>query len=286
MNRIGGPQHIREGLLDALAQGSSVTAKVSWLTQSSHSSQNGHSGEASPTALQEPESHIESRPRWIHCTPLLGSDSKPGVYMIVIVDKEEITGSLNARLSTIPVVRSVDLTRETWPGRPIVGGGNSAARFSTTKLYTDYLRREGSSASERPYSRRQTPNRNRASLEEDLRMGRVNSGLARVAPGSRTGTPHTNELLSGQRSSLVQTPTSPNRQYAGVDHVVSFRDHPASRRSIEERESEDGDERAPGPMTASHGYNISMDVGAPTPPRKRSTATDLDDGDGRGGEGA
>jgi hypothetical protein len=283
MDRVGGPQHIREGLLDALAQGSSVTAKISWLTQSSNSSPNNRSGDASPTATHEPESHIESRPRWIHCTPLLGSDSKPGVYMIVMVDKEEITGALNARLATIPVVRSVDLTRETWPQRPVSGVGTSAAKLSTNKLYADYLRREGSSASERPHSRRQTPSRNRTSLEEDIRMGRVNSGLARVAPDPRAGTPYT-ELASGQRSSRVQTPTSPYRPYGVGELALPFRSHPASRQSIRERESED-DELVPPQMGASHGYNVSMDTGAPTPPRQRSTTAEIDYANENRGEG-
>ncbi|PVI08504.1 hypothetical protein DM02DRAFT_679210, partial [Periconia macrospinosa] len=77
MDRIGGPQHVREGILRAFAQGIGVTAKISWLTQT-----------------QQSESLFEGRPRWIHCTPLIGSDMKPGVIMIVMVDKEEITGTL------------------------------------------------------------------------------------------------------------------------------------------------------------------------------------------------
>ena len=32
LDRVGGPQHVREGLSDALSQGDGVTAKVSWLT--------------------------------------------------------------------------------------------------------------------------------------------------------------------------------------------------------------------------------------------------------------
>jgi hypothetical protein len=66
MDRIGGPHHIREGIQDALTQGIGVTAKITWLTQ----------------ARGQAEYGVEGRPRWIHCTPLLGSDDKVGVWMI------------------------------------------------------------------------------------------------------------------------------------------------------------------------------------------------------------
>lgn len=33
--------------------------------------------------------------RWIHCTPLLGSDDRVGVWMVVMVEAEEVTGRLN-----------------------------------------------------------------------------------------------------------------------------------------------------------------------------------------------
>ncbi|KAJ4354512.1 uncharacterized protein N0V89_006249 [Didymosphaeria variabile] len=175
MDRIGGPQYVREGLMEALAQGSSVTAKVSWLTQNLRS----HSADTT-TSTPDPQAYLESRPRWIHCTPLLGSDSKPGVYMIVMVDKEEITGTLNARQNAVPpVVRSRDLTREAGLYRE-ASTGTSAARFTSTKLYADYLRREGTVSENSSYTRRGTPNANRASLEEDVRLGKVNSGLARM----------------------------------------------------------------------------------------------------------
>jgi hypothetical protein len=66
MDRVGGPRHIREGIIDAMTQGIGVTAKITWLTKT-----NG-----------EVERDISSRPRWIHCTPLTGSDGKVGVWMI------------------------------------------------------------------------------------------------------------------------------------------------------------------------------------------------------------
>lgn len=66
MDRVGGPQYIRERLLDALTQGVGVTAQISWLTHASRAERNNTPG----------------KPRWVHCTPLLGSDENVGVWMI------------------------------------------------------------------------------------------------------------------------------------------------------------------------------------------------------------
>ena len=65
MTRIGGPESVREGVLEALQEGVSVTAKVSWL----------------PTASDTDDS-AAGKPRWIHCTPLLGADYRVGVWMV------------------------------------------------------------------------------------------------------------------------------------------------------------------------------------------------------------
>jgi len=88
LDRIGGPQHIRDGIFESLSQGIGVTAKVSWL----HTATNPG----------EKRSSLEGKPRWIHCTPMLGSDEKVGVWMIVMIEKEEITGALNSRTFDLP----------------------------------------------------------------------------------------------------------------------------------------------------------------------------------------
>ena len=64
--RIGGSNRVRDELTQALADGRGVTAKVRWVTKQDN----------------------EGRNRWIHCTPLLGSNSAIGVWMVVIVDEE------------------------------------------------------------------------------------------------------------------------------------------------------------------------------------------------------
>lgn len=75
LDRIGGSNRVRDSLSDALADGSrGVTAKVRWL----------------PHAVPDLESaHAEGRPRWIHCTPLLGQSGAVGVWMVVLVDEKD-----------------------------------------------------------------------------------------------------------------------------------------------------------------------------------------------------
>ena len=67
LDRIGGSTRVREELSAALAEGRGVTAKVRWVTKA---------GE-------------DGRNRWIHCTPLLGSNSLIGVWMVVLVDDDQ-----------------------------------------------------------------------------------------------------------------------------------------------------------------------------------------------------
>ncbi|KAF2209663.1 hypothetical protein CERZMDRAFT_69800 [Cercospora zeae-maydis SCOH1-5] len=70
LNRIGGSSRVRTDLAAALAEGRGVTAKIRWLTRPDEA------GEG------------EGRPRWIHCTPLLGHSGAVGVWMVVLVDEE------------------------------------------------------------------------------------------------------------------------------------------------------------------------------------------------------
>jgi hypothetical protein len=66
MAKIGGSNRVRDELTQALADGRGVTAKVRWVSKTD----------------------VEGRNRWIHCTPLIGSNGAIGVWMIVIVDDE------------------------------------------------------------------------------------------------------------------------------------------------------------------------------------------------------
>lgn len=122
LDRIGGPHHVREGILDALAHGTGVTAKITWLTQST-------------VPGDRESSSLQGKPRWIHCTPLLGSDERVGVWMIVMVEGEEVTGQLNRQQQGA----------ESGLGSPV---GAASSRFTGSKLYAEYLRREGKPAEE------------------------------------------------------------------------------------------------------------------------------------------
>ena len=67
LNKIGGSTRVQDELATALAEGRGVTAKVRWVSK-----------------VDE-----DGRNRWIHCTPLLGSNSQIGVWMIVLVDDNQ-----------------------------------------------------------------------------------------------------------------------------------------------------------------------------------------------------
>jgi hypothetical protein len=74
LDRIGGNSRVRASVGNALADGSrGVTAKIRWLSR------------AVPDLDDSTE---EGRPRWIHCTPLLGQSGAVGVWMVVIIDEE------------------------------------------------------------------------------------------------------------------------------------------------------------------------------------------------------
>ncbi|KAF2463172.1 uncharacterized protein BDR25DRAFT_246288 [Lindgomyces ingoldianus] len=145
MDRIGGPSHIRDGLIDALAAGVGVTAKVSWLTHSTHA-QHSHSNSEGSNGTDGSE-FLEGRHRWIHCTPLMGSDAKVGVWMVVMVEQEAVTGTLNHHSPrNTPLLAVRDFSRDGWPLRGM-GVSAASARFTSAKLYADYLRREGRTGS-------------------------------------------------------------------------------------------------------------------------------------------
>lgn len=92
---------MREGLLDAFESGAAVTAKVTWLPygQDNESMTNGDSRPSSRRGGPPPEQ--AARTRYISCTPLLGSDDQPGVWMVVMVENELVTGSLASRQAAL-----------------------------------------------------------------------------------------------------------------------------------------------------------------------------------------
>ena len=89
LSRIGGPGHVRDGLSEAFESGESVTAKITWLPQGR--------GEDNDYSRPSSRGSDAGRTRYISCTPLLGSDDKVGVWMVVMVENEQVTGTLPSR---------------------------------------------------------------------------------------------------------------------------------------------------------------------------------------------
>ncbi|CAL3962791.1 unnamed protein product [Diplocarpon coronariae] len=74
--KLGGPRQTISALESAFRDGASVTAKVLWLPKDMHAGERGR-GPA------------EVKPRYIRCTPLLGSDDRVGVWMVILVAVDE-----------------------------------------------------------------------------------------------------------------------------------------------------------------------------------------------------
>lgn len=91
---------------------------------------------------------MEGRPRWIHCTPLIGANGRVGVWIVVIIDEDGRAGAGAAAgimAATIPPPdnrrRRKDMGNA---GGFVFGGGGAAAANSTT---TTREKGPGSSAS-------------------------------------------------------------------------------------------------------------------------------------------
>lgn len=111
LDRIGGSPRMRDQLVQALSQGQGVTARVKWLRKKMSHHRNASTDKSSVESTsgeQEPESESEGRMRWLHCTPLVGSNSKIGVWMVVLVDEDAATSKMN---SVKPIINPVT-TRE------------------------------------------------------------------------------------------------------------------------------------------------------------------------------
>jgi hypothetical protein len=87
MNKIGGSTRVRDELTMAMADGRGVTAKVRWISRADE----------------------EGRNRWIHCTPLIGSNGQIGVWMVVIIDDDSETIPRRWRQAppVLPVISTV-----------------------------------------------------------------------------------------------------------------------------------------------------------------------------------
>ncbi|MCJ1400185.1 hypothetical protein MMC11_003389 [Xylographa trunciseda] len=115
LSRIGGPTSIRDGIEDAFAQGAPVTAKVAWLplgksamddddallSDDQEPMHSHHITGRGPNTARHPAGEgiqpQQPRTRWLSCTPLLGSDDRPGVWMVVMVEDTNPTRVVGVR---------------------------------------------------------------------------------------------------------------------------------------------------------------------------------------------
>ena len=98
---------MRTDLAAALGEGRGVTAKIRWLTKA------------------DEDGEGEGRPRWIHCTPLVGHSGAVGVWMVVLVDEE---GSSAAQSTAGRRFRPAP------PVAPVIGGKDWDASQRETRL--------------------------------------------------------------------------------------------------------------------------------------------------------
>ncbi|KAK3994756.1 hypothetical protein QBC44DRAFT_235547 [Cladorrhinum sp. PSN332] len=116
LSRIGGPDRVREELSSAFTRGGVVTARIRWLAG---------------------RQDREGRPRWIHCTPLMGSNGAVGVWMVVIVD-EEVDGVMDLMRRGGGKVAPVIETNERIMGMR-VGGGRKVMYDQTSLASLSHL---------------------------------------------------------------------------------------------------------------------------------------------------
>jgi len=118
MSQIGGSQRVREDLEHALEVGRKVTAKVQWISKPAQT----------------------TRPRWIHCTPLLGINGLIAVWMVILVDDVEEEEKSQAQVPVVPTAsnEAARSTSEALPweaaGKPGLSGalGNGFVEGSTS----------------------------------------------------------------------------------------------------------------------------------------------------------
>ncbi|KAL8849915.1 MAG: hypothetical protein Q9221_005134 [Calogaya cf. arnoldii] len=109
LSRIGGPSHVRSGLANAFENGEDITAKITWLPQGRPDTEgslagragSNHGGRQNHNTNVSNQGNSEGRTRYISCTPLLGSDDRVGVWMVVMVENEAVTGSLPSRANAL-----------------------------------------------------------------------------------------------------------------------------------------------------------------------------------------
>ncbi|CAI6335917.1 unnamed protein product [Periconia digitata] len=161
LDRIGGSDRVRDSLSEALADGTrGVTAKVRWLSSAS--------------ATVDPE-RPEGRPRWIHCTPLLGSSGAVGVWMVVLVDDDKASSTPRRFRQAPPVADTRRSQQHQHQPQPQQRGRRHDSSHLESNHDFDSLRAGSRNGSKHP-SRHNSPGgggRSRSGLREGLLQQQV-----------------------------------------------------------------------------------------------------------------
>ena len=150
LSKIGGSSRVRDELTQALAEGRGVTAKVRWLTRADDG---------------------DGRNRWIHCTPLIGADSRIGVWMVVVVDDDE-PDSIRRRLQRMAPPVEPGCGRMGQSKSPPSSAMTNHERPNFSMLNPDAMARTRSPAGSRMYNHQPSLD---SSLELDIDVGRAPS---------------------------------------------------------------------------------------------------------------
>ncbi|KAH6615201.1 PAS domain-containing protein [Boeremia exigua] len=183
-DHIGGPEHVRDSFIQALAQGIGVTAKISWLTRVTRPGTHLDVPFVDDNAsiLTSDLEAIEGKARWIHCTPLTGSDAKVGVIMIIMVDKEDAAHNLS----------NMGSLSAPSPARP----RDSAAPHARAKSYNSF---RGFEYTPERYQHRSSPTSTATSTTPSVRGDNVRKASLRSMGGSRLYADYMRDIQGAQK---------------------------------------------------------------------------------------
>ena len=111
-----------------------------------------------------------SRARYISCTPLLGSDDQVGVWMVVMVENEQVTGSLPSReraLARYELHHAVPATPSQYERENAAGNSPSAAGGGASSAKTFHMRQNGSGTMYAEWMKNSSASRDRGRVEEE-----------------------------------------------------------------------------------------------------------------------
>lgn len=235
LRRIGGSTRVRDELEQAFARGQGITAKVRWISGSSPGAKTTKETKPASANAHPLEAHLgaddgldsdelnqqhSGRPRWLHCTPLLGHNGKIGVWMIVIVDDEADSGThgtatnkgmsehVRASRSSHSVPALAPSVRDQRANRPRLRPRRSSETLGTGILSWDG--NESLVAKSLPSPHEPKPQEDIAETSSAIsQLGEFYhpGALARASAkaNTRTGPEVTEELILGSKSSLNKT---------------------------------------------------------------------------------